>query len=135
MGSVTWPVCGSGLVRLCGPSGESKHQRTFEAALANLFPGVVGAPHQWTRLDVPETQLHTGPLQIGEFLRGDVTFDGKVFLRGAKILAEGQYVTLDFTQVAHHLEQFVASLAEAKHDSRFGEEVSFQRSRALFRVA
>src|SRR5712671_207896 len=92
----------------------------FEPSLDEELARLVRAAHQGTGGDEPEPERQPLLLQVPEHLGPDVLLDGQVLLRRPQVLAEGEDVAADRTQVAHRLQHLVAPLAEAEHDGRLG---------------
>jgi hypothetical protein len=66
-----------------------------------------------------------------ELVRRHEAHDGMMLARGLQILPDGEEIDVGGAQIVHHLEHFVALLAEPHHDSRFGEDLGIELLGAL----
>lgn len=58
-----------------------------------------------------------------ELFGGDEAGDGELFFGRLEVLAEGQHVAADGSQVGGDVEDFVTLFAEAEHEARLGDHV------------
>ena len=74
------------------------------STLIDVAPGVVGAAHGWTGLDVAEAELFTLGLKFLKFFRRDVAFDFELAVGRSQILSDGDDVdvVLQIAQDRHH---------------------------------
>ena len=75
------------------------------STLIDVAPGVVGAAHQWTGLDMAEAELFTRGLKFLKFFRRDVAFDFELAVGRSQILSDGDDAEVILPQVAkgrHH---------------------------------
>ena len=75
--------------------------------------GVVGTPHKWTRLDMPEAHFQALHFQHEEFIGMDVSVDRKMILCWLKILAEGEDIAVYLAKILHNIEHFLGSFTDA----------------------
>src|SRR6516162_9529293 len=85
-----------------------------------MMGGVIGASHQGPCFHVRESHFPAGQAEGSELLRRNVSHNRQVPRRRSQVLAERQDIDAAGAQVAHHLEHFFGSLAQAKHQTGFG---------------
>src|SRR3989338_751650 len=87
------------------------------AALVDVAPGVIGAPHQRAGLHVAEAELFRLRFERVKFLRGDVAIHRKLVQRRLEILPDGDDIAVVAAQIAERGHHLVKSLPYAEHQS------------------
>src|SRR5271165_2715990 len=83
---------------------------------------MVGGADEWPRLYVAKAHAKRLVLHELEFLGRVVACHGQVVARGAKILADGEYVNTDSGKIAIDVKKLVHLFAEANHHSGLGDD-------------
>src|SRR5436305_1966855 len=85
-----------------------------------LFVRVIGTAYEWARFDVPEAHLLTLGFECGEFFQWDITLNGKMLERWAKILPDGEYIDLVRAHIMHDFDNLIPCLAQSQHEAGLG---------------
>src|SRR5215470_10632127 len=101
------------------PTANTSRIGTYCTALregggVGLTPGVVGAAHQWARLDVGEADLAADRRQLGELVGMVVTRHRQVLARWTQVLAQRQDRHPHLDEVAQGGHQLVTLLAQSQ---------------------
>ena len=81
------------------------------STLIDVAPGVVGAAHQWTGLDMAEAELFTLGLKFLKFFRRDVAFDFEMAVGRLQVLTDGDDFDVVLPQIAQDRHHFIAGFA------------------------
>ncbi len=95
-----------------------------QAKEIDLLVGMVAGADQRAAFDNVEAQIERPLLPVGKFFRRHPAIHFLVLLGGLEILADGEDIAVDGTQVAQQLFDFLFLLANAEHDAALGHEAA-----------
>lgn len=101
----------------------------------NLLLGMVGTAHEWSRLDVSKSHRQPLLFQSRKFGRIVIPGNGQMVSRRLEVLADGDDVAADCSQVAHDVAGLIHCLPHTQDQTRlsrhamlFGLSKKFKRS-------
>src|SRR6185503_6224687 len=106
--ALCFPLCGDGFADRA-------------RVLRLMFVSMIAGTNERARLDVAKSHLQSSAFEFGELLRRVISLDRKPAFGGLQILAHRQDVAIHCAQVAHRFDDLLGRLAEADHDTGFGQ--------------
>src|SRR6266700_1680992 len=81
---------------------------------------MIGTAYEWARFDMPEAHLLTLGFECGEFFQWDITLNGKMLERWAKVLPNSEYIDIVRVHIMHDFDNLIPGLAQSQHEAGLG---------------